>query len=359
MTAILRRLTLLALAVAALLSLGCTREARARRVAAEGAALYDLGKYTEALPVLQKARDAGLQDGALLYQIGFLREVVEGKTDERDRTWGEAEPLLEKEIAAAGGATLERLYYLTKINSARGEFDRMRQFGRQAVEQFEKGPSPNTLTGQDWFRLGRVHDLMEEVSEAEAAYRRAMSSFAGTPGTNVAYQTLSLLRVGDLDYSAGRYTGAADEYDQVLKLDPGNKQLKPFNHAITLLAAGRFEQAAARFDADRDGTTSTESQYGADLARKAKETAPLEDKDSDGSSFNGMSYELLTARLKEAAQDYRGVRAKYSMKPGDPLPAEVVPKERRFLGLLREHLVRQKQIQDFCLQAGIADLVRR
>lgn len=325
----------------------------------EGQALYNQGQFAAALPHFLKEGESGRRDGTLLYQIGFLREMVEAKNDERDRLWQEAEPLLEKEIAAPGGADLERLYYLCKINAVQGDFERVRQYGAQAVEQFEKGPNPNGPTGEDWFRLGRVHDLMGEVSEAEACYRRAVSDFTRAPSAIPVFHALALQRVADLDYGKGRYAQAAAGYDQALKILPTVKDVRPFDHAIALLAAGRFEQAVARFGEDRDEQTTTESQYGADLARKAKEVQPLDDTDRDGAPIGAMSYEVLSARIKEAAADYRKIREKNSYRPGDPLTAELAQYQKRFVILMREHLVRQKQVQDFCLHEGIADLVRR
>src|SRR5262249_44758694 len=153
------------------------RETPERRSFREGTALYSQGKCAEALPLFQKAREQGLKDGALLYQMGYCREVVEGKPDGRRETWNEAAPLLTQEVAARGGATVEKLYDLSVIHADRKEWDTLKQYARQAVEQYEKGPNPNALSGEDWFRLGRLHDLLVEPSEAEAAYRRSVSVF--------------------------------------------------------------------------------------------------------------------------------------------------------------------------------------
>src|SRR5213594_1661309 len=118
-------------------SAACSKESLARRTATRGMALYDQGKYAEAMPLLKEATDAGLQDGILLYQLGYCHDVVEKKPDVRRDTWKQAEPILTQEIARPGGATLERLYYLTVISSDQGAYDRMAQFARQAVEKFE------------------------------------------------------------------------------------------------------------------------------------------------------------------------------------------------------------------------------
>ena len=336
----------------------CSKESLARRTATRGMALYDQGKYAEAMPLLKEATDAGLQDGILLYQLGYCREVAEHKPDVRKETWKQAEPLLAREISQTGGATLERLYYLTVISSDQGVYDRMTQYARQAVEQYEKGPDPNALNGDDWFRLGRLHDFLQESSEAEAAYRRSASVFSKSKGGNGSYHSLALAKVGDFDMNAGRYPSAAEEFDEALKLLPANQQIKPFRHALALLAVRRFDDAIARFVADH-GDSNVESQYGADLARKMKDVAPLEANDIDGAPFGSIPDDVLPVRVGEAAKAFRAAREKNKFRPGDPLPAEVALYQKRFVALLGEYFVRTKSLQEFCLKEGIADLVRR
>ena len=321
--------------------------------------LYNEGKYAEALPALQKALDAGRKDGALLYMIGFCREKAGGGPAARQSAWKEAEPLLEAEVKADGGATLERLYYLTVINADQQEPDRMTQYARQAVEQYEKGPTPNGLIGEDWFRLGRLHDFLAEPSESEAAYRRAASAFNKDPEANPTYHALALVKVADADFKAARHAPAAEGYDRAIAILPGTDQVTPFRHALALLAAGRYEDATARFAADRAPATATESQYGADLARKAKQAGPLDGKDADGSPVAQMPDDILLARLREAAAAFRSAREKNSYKPGDALPAEVALQQKRFVTLLAEQMVRKSAIQELCLTEGMADLVRR
>jgi tetratricopeptide (TPR) repeat protein len=324
----------------------------------EANALYSQGKCAEALPLFRKAQDEGLKDGALLYQLGYCREVVEGKPDGRRETWSQAATLLTQEVAARGGATLEKLYDLSVIHGDRKEWDTMKQYARQAIEQYEKGPNPNALSGEDWFRLGRLHDLLVEPSESEAAYRRSVSVFTKTNDGSAVYRSLVLAKVAELDIRMLRYRLAADEFDQALKLFPGNNQVPPFTHGLALLAAQRFEDAAARFAADKTETNS-ESQYGADLARRSKDVAPLDDKDTDGTPLRSIPENVLQDRVRESAKAFRAVREKNSYRKGDPLPPEVAVYQRRFCALVGEYFLRTRAIQDFCLHEGIADLVRQ
>ena len=235
----------------------------------------------------------------------------------------------------------------------------MQEYARQAINQIEQGPDAGKLGGEDWFRLGRLHEFLEERSESEAAYRRAVSAFRDHPAANPSYQALALAAVAARDLEARRFTEAAAGYDQALALAPTLGHVPPYLHGITLLGAGRFNDAATAFMRDRDAETATDAQYGADLARKAQEAGGLDPQDHDGVAIEGMGGDLLDGRIREAAKTFRDLRTKNSWKPGDALPAELIPAQKRFCALLREKFLQEHLLQEFCLREGIADLLRR
>jgi hypothetical protein len=351
-------LGLLAVALATLLP-ACSGRSSAGRQTDPATALYDRGDYAAALPLLTQAAAKGPHTGILMYQVGYCRDVVQHDAAAKKEAWGEAETLLEKEVAAPGGATLERLYYLMRLKADHGDNAAMAQYARQGIEQYEKGPNPNALTGEDWFRLGRLHEFLQEPSEAEAAYRRSVSDFKKRPGTNPIYHALALLRVADDDLQAAHYDAAVTGFEEALALGVKGVEVPPYRHALALLGAGRFEQAADRFAADRDAATMSEAQYGADLARKAQACGPFDAADREAEAAQSTSDAALVARIREAGKAFRAARQKYSYKPGDALSPELTQAQRQFVILMRERMLRDKTIQDFCLQEGIADLVRR
>lgn len=324
-----------------------------------GQALYNSGKYAEALPLLEQSAAKG-RTGTLLYEIGYAKGAVDGAHGtEKKRLWAEAEPLLAQEITSPGGATLDRYYYLTVINFDQAEPDKVQEYARQAINQIEQGPDAGKLGGEDWFRLGRLHEFLEERSEAEAAYRRAVSAFRDHPAANASYQALALAAVAARDLEARRFTEAAAGYDQALALAPTLGHVPPYLHGIALLGAGRFNDAATAFMRDRDAETATDAQYAADLARKAQEAGGLDPQDHDGVAIEGMGGDLLDGRIREAAKTFRDLRTKNSWKPGDALPAELIPAQKRLCALLREKFLQEHLLQEFCLREGIADLLRR
>jgi tetratricopeptide (TPR) repeat protein len=323
-------------------------------------ALYNAGKYQEALPLLE-AKAASQRNGTLLYEIGYAKGALGGAEAgaQKKEMWSQAEPLLENEVAVPGGATLDRLYYLTVINYEKGDQDAIHKYGQQAIDTIEKGPDAAHLSGEDWFRIGRLHEILNQPSEAEAAHRRAVSAFRDKPAVNPTYQALALVAVGGHDFEGHRFRDAAADFEQALALVPNLAQVHPYTYGLSLMGAGRFSEAVTAFGNDRDQETSTDSQYGADLARKIIESGGVDPKDSDGVAIDGMNREELDKRIGEAGKAVRDLRVKHSYKPGDPLPGELLTAQKRFVSLLREHFLQDLQLQEFCLREGIADLVRR
>jgi tetratricopeptide (TPR) repeat protein len=323
-------------------------------------ALYNAGKYPEALPLLE-ARAASQRTGTLLYEIGYARGAVGGAdgVEQKKQMWSQAEPLLESEVAVPGGATLDRLYYLTVMNYEKGDQDAVHKFAQQGIDQIENGPDAQHLSGEDWFRIGRLHEILNQASESEAAHRRAVSAFRDKPAVNPTYQALALVAVGGHDFEGHRFKDAATEFDQALAIVPNLPQIHPYTYGIALLGAGRYSDAVTAFGNDRDPETSTDAQYGADLARKIIEVGGIVPKDTDGVPIDGMNREELDKRIGEAGKAMRDLRTKNSYKPGDTLPGELQAAQRRFVTLLREHFLQDLQLQEFCLREGIADLVRR
>jgi tetratricopeptide (TPR) repeat protein len=354
------RLLVLGAALVAACAATCSRGGTGSEAPPDPAqVLYSQGKYAEALPLLEKAA-AAKRTGSLVYQIGFCKGATEGPTTaSKKELWGEARPLLEQEVAQPGQATLDRLYYLTVIASDQGDADAMRKFALQAIDTIEKGADQNALTGEEWFRLARIHEFVEEPSEAEAAYRRSVSAFQKTAARNPSYHALALARVGDLDFDNRRFDAAADAYGEALKLIPNIDQVRPYRRGMALLGSGKIDEAIAAFASDQDVRTNTESQYAADLARKVKEVGGLDDADADGTPIDRMPLEGLEGRVKRAGAEFRAAREKHSFKAGDPLSAELADRQKRFVSLLRERLLQTGELQEFCLREGLADLVRR
>ena len=330
--------------------------------------LYEEGRFEESLPLLRADLEPGA-DGALLYRIGFVEYLLDADREKQMRTWGEAERLLEAEIASTGDATLDRLFYLAKINAEQYEDEVMRGFARRAVEKFEDEGTPDLLSGADWYRLGYLHELMNDASRAEAAYRRAGSIFERQPEGQQIYRALASALVADLDFDGGRYGRAAGAYDRAVSIAPALNLVHPFQHGLALFGAGRFDEAIARFAEVQPGdghratgtdqeTLVNEAQYAADLARMAVDAGEVVGEDIDEMPFTKMLDGVLLIRIRDAAGAYRGVREKYAYRPGDPLPSEMKAFQRRFVALLRERLMRDAGIIGFLSRESISDLVR-
>ena len=330
--------------------------------------VYEEGRFEESLPLLRADLESGA-DGALLYRVGFVEYLLDANREKQMRTWGEAERLLEAEIASRGDATLDRLFYLAKINAEQYEDDVMRRFVSLAVEKFEDEGTPDLLSGADWYRLGYLHELMNDDSRAEAAYRRAGSVFEKQPEGQQIYRALASALIADLDFDGGRYERAAGAYDRAVALAPVLNLVHPFQHGLALFGAGRFDESITRFAEVQPGDghriTGTdpenlfnEAQSAADLARMAIDVGELAGEDFDEMASTKMLDEALLHSIREAARKYRGVRGKYAYRRGDPLPSEMKDFQRHFVALLRERLIRDGKIIGFLNSESISDLVR-
>ncbi len=347
----------------------CGRES-ARQAVSRSVSLYDEGRYDEALPLLRRDQEISPEDGGLLFRIGFARYVSDRDRDALMQTWGEAERLIETEIASGDGVKLEHLYYLSKINLDQYDYDAMRRYARRAVERYEEGGDPGTLEGADWFRLGRLHEYLNEASKAEAAYRRAHSMFQQENSRRDAYRALTAAWIADLDFRNGHYERAATGYDESHPIAASLGVVHPFRHGLALFGAGRIDDAIKKFEeaqgsrAETEGDAASDSiareaQYAEQLARKAGEAGSLAEEDLDGVSITSMLDDLLDQRIRDAAAGYRRVREKYAYRPGDPLPSEMGEHQKRFAALLRERLIRDARLSEFCAAESMDDLVLR
>lgn len=320
--------------------------------------LYNQGEYREALPLLRE-QEGTQRTGTVLYQLGYCVYVVEGDEEKRNLLWQAAVPLLEQELNAPDGVTLERLYYLAAIHMRQGDHAAMREYSQRAVDEIENGPQMTHLSGEDWFRLARIHDWLNEPSEAEAAYRRAASAFrTDGPADNPTYQTLALVRIADLDFINLRYQTAADSYDEAFALVPDSEEIRPFNHGLSLLAIDQFSDSIPRFMADNDPETMEESRVAAEIARMAEEVKPLIEEDFDGMKVDSMKPEVLANRVMESGAALMQARNRNSYKPGDPLVPDLVTKQRRFVSLARHWLIMNRSIGAFLDREGLGELVR-
>jgi len=343
----IRRIPFLILLVLSLVIGGCSAS-EAKRDAAEGARLYDRGDYDGALPLLEESVSQGVDDGQVFYRLAYIYEV-KGQPDKVRSAREKAEPLLARQAASEGG-TLEDSYYLTALYAGLQRAEDMRKAAEAGVKKFGQR---SDLSGEDLFRLGRLHQFAGRGELAAAAYRKATEAMAKEPDPNPILFALALISDAGTDLQARRYTEAAQKLEKAESLNPKSPP-DGYRMALADLGAERYAQARERFGRVRDEATATEAQYGADVARHLEVLGKKVEKTADGKTFLEMDNVALEASLKAAAQSYREAKG-----GGKAHPESLAEAERLFFSLTAEWMLRGNSLREVSLSGKFADLIRQ
>ncbi|HEV8336828.1 MAG TPA: hypothetical protein VGR67_10455 [Candidatus Polarisedimenticolia bacterium] len=349
----LRRHASVALSTLALLLLlaGACAASAAKRAAEEGGRLYDEGKYDEALPLLEKAADQGIDDGELFYQLAYvydLKSMADKSRSYRER----AVPLLEKKARAKEG-NLESWYYLTAVYANLDRTDDVAKASREGISRYGEKTG---LSAEDQFRLGRLYQFAGDGSRGAAAYRRSVEAFTAAAHPNPVLFALALLADARTDFSSHRYAEASKKLDRAAALAP---RLAPplYERALTHLGAGDLEKAAAEFAQVRDENLLTEAQYGADVARRLGAAGGATDKTSEGKSLLELDSAALGEAIQKAAEGLKAARGAEAAGKGGGETRRA--SERVFFSLVAEWMLRGNSIREQALSGGYADLIRQ
>jgi tetratricopeptide (TPR) repeat protein len=349
----LRRHASVALSTLALLLLlaGACAASAAKRAAEEGGRLYDEGKYEEALPLLEKAADQGIEDGELFYQLAYVYEFK--SMADKSRSYREkAIPLLEKKARSKRGS-LESWYYLTAVYA---NLDRTDEVAKAAREGIARYGEKTGLSAEDQFRLGRLYQFAGDGSRGAAVYRRAVEAFEASAHPNAVLFALALLADARTDFSSRRYAEASKKFDRAAPLAPWLAP-SPYERALLHLGAGELDKAAAEFAQVRDENLLTEAQYGADVARRLGGAGGATDKTSEGKSFMELDNAALGEAIQKAADGLKAARDAESAGKGGGETRRA--SERLFFSLVAEWMLRGNPIREQALSGGYADLIRR
>ena len=338
-----------ALAALLFLSSACP-SSEAARAAAEGARLYDTGDYDAARPLLEKAAEQGIESGELFYRLAYIYDMK--SLPEKSRSFREkAAPLLERDAVSKEG-TLEIWYYLAANYANLGRPEEMGKAARKGIEGYAEA---RDLSGEDQFRLGRLHQFAEDGTRSALAYRRAVEAFEKEKSPNPVFYGLALQADARTDFQSRRYADASRKLQQAAQISPGNAP-GPYDTALAHLGAGNLEQAEADFGRVREGALITEAQYGADVARRLREAGGAVTQTPDGKVLLEMDNTALEGAIQSAAASLR--KAREGREKGEGGDAVLEP-QRLFFSLVAEWMLRGKAIREAALSGGYADLIRR
>jgi tetratricopeptide (TPR) repeat protein len=329
------------------LPLSCAAS-EAKKAAEEGARLYERGDYQAAQPLLEKAVQKGVKDGETFYQLAYLYNL-QNSPDKAREYQAKAEPLLAKR-ASSDKATVKDSYYLTALYASLQRGADMKQAAQEGIKKFG---NRTDLAGEDLFRLGRLYQFAGDGAGAASSYHKAAEAMGRDPNANPILYALALTSDASTDLLSRRYAEAAAKLEKAATVNP--KAPPPaYQRALVQLGAGNYADAAQRFAEVRDEATSTEAQYGADVARRLEAAGGRLEKTPDGKPFLEMDNTALDAALTEAARSFR--EAKSAEKPD---PEKLRGTEQLFFSLAAEWMLRGNSLRESSLGGNYADLIRR
>ncbi|HEV8374767.1 MAG TPA: tetratricopeptide repeat protein [Candidatus Polarisedimenticolia bacterium] len=342
-----RSLSLLALLTCSFMAGACAAS-EAKRAAAEGSRLYDRGEYDAARPLLEKAVAKGMKDGRIWYQLAYIYDQ-KGDAAKAADFRQKAEPLLSQRVSSAGG-TVEDAYCLTALYNSQQRLEEVRKTAQAGLKKFA---ARRDLDGEDWFRLGRLHQFAGNGELAAGAYRKASEKMEMEKDASPVLFALALVSDAGTDLQSRRFDDAARKLEKAESINPKSPPAA-YDVALAELGARRYAKARESFARVRDEATVSEAQYGVDVARHLEACGGALDKNLEGKPLLEMDNPSLEAALASAATSFREAKA----KAGDGSDA-TREKERHFFSLAAEWMIRGNSLRETSLGGNYADLIRR
>lgn len=354
-----------------------SREAQA--AADKAMSAYLAGHYPEALPDLEKARDAGVASGSQLYMLGYCYEAVHHDPEAAKTAYDAARARLETETKEKK-PPLESFFYLVNYYVNQGEKDKFQTIAKNATDAIAAKSIKVGKDGTSQFRAGKLYGDAGDPARMLEYYRRSITAFASEKDPPQAYIERALEPVATADLGKGDPTAVADMWEKLTKLKPGVKD-GDWNLGLSAIRAGRFTVARDAFHRAKEPPSerSQEAFYSEKLAEGAADLAAagvaIPAKDADGTTISELTMEDLDARIKSIAQkagellardaqsgEYEllpplGPKAKPRLIPSEKLKSEISESHRLFSALVIERLLRKGALQEDAFTGGYAPLV--
>ncbi len=368
------------LAIAALLASPLTAEppaAEARTAAERGIAAYLSGRYADALPDLEKARDGGVATGAIFYMLGYCYDTVEQDSAASSKAFASAQEALQKETAAEK-PPIESWFYLSNLALNRHDTDASRKAAEAGVAAIEKGRVKVPKDGTSLFRAGKLYADAGRADQAVEYHRRAVEAFAkmDSPPPEYLRRALeTLARAGDTRVDPEL---AAKCWERLLEQNP-NLPNGDWNLGLASLRAGRWSAAHLAFERVRNGggDRAQDAYYASSVASAAQELAAagikIPEKDADKKVIASLDSQALDDRLKEYTKKAGELLArevkdgeyvvtltdkgKKRIAPGSRLAREINDVHRYFLALVANLTLRGESLQAKAFEGGYAPLI--
>ncbi|MEM9163112.1 MAG: tetratricopeptide repeat protein, partial [Cyanobacteria bacterium P01_F01_bin.4] len=227
--------------------------AAANALNAQVLALYEQGRYGEALPLAQQALE---QWRRLLGNEHPQVAIALNNVAEMYRTTGNpiaAEPLYQEALAiqaatlpAGAAETAVTLNNLGLIYIQQGRYSDAEAIYQRVNAAYADGP-PSVLQGRGYLNLGELYRQQGRFDEAVTALQRATEIFAATAGPASPDVALSSMNLGLIEQLRGNYGQAETLYQRAIDIYRTTFGESHPNIAIALLNLGNLYQAQSRY----------------------------------------------------------------------------------------------------------------
>jgi len=366
---------LLAFASAPFTAVHATPEGEA--AAKSGIASYLAGRYEQALPDLEKARDGGASSGALLYMLGFCYDSVRHDAAASAASFDASLEALKKEVDQPK-PPLESYFYLSNLYINRRDTDASKKTAAAGTAAIESKKIKVAKDGVSQFRAGKLYADQGNNEKAYDYHRRAAAAFRKEENPPLEYYRRSLETVAAESHGKGDAQEMADTWEKLLAMNPKITD-GDWNLGVASLRAARFDKAKPAFERARQAESDRgqDAYYAAGLAAGGLEVVqagvkiPVKDK---GKAIASLSDEDLDAHIKavvaeagpllnrEAKQgEYQLVVSEKGRKrvaPAGKMASQLNDLHARFVALVTEILVRNRaSIQTKAFEGSYSPLV--
>lgn len=354
-----------------------SREAEAAAERAVGA--YLAGRYADALPDLEKARDAGVARGSHLYMLAYCYDSVRRDSNAAQQMYAAAQKKLEQETTEKK-PLLESFFYLSNHLQNQRDLEGSKRVASQAIDSIDTKKLKVGTDGTSQFRVGKLHTNAGQQDRALEYYRRALGAFAKEKEPPTAYLERSLDPVVRADTGKADPKVVFEMWEKLLALNP-QTQGGNWSLAVSALHAGRYAVARDAFKKARaeHNERSQEAFYAERLSDGAQSLTTagftIPSADVDGKAISSLSDEELESRLKERgkkageilardlAQDEYQIlppvkeKARPRLVPGAKLLSEFGEAQRPLVALTIELFKRGRSLQEAAFTGGYAPLI--
>ena len=372
--------TLALLAAIQLPALAGPRDASAAADRAEAA--YLAGRYPDALPDLEKAREGGAAAGMHLYMLGFCYDNVRHDAEASRKAYADAKDKLEAEVKGKKPA-LESYFYLSNLYINLNDRDASQKIAKEATSAIAARNLKVAKDGTSQFRAGKLHTDAGLPAQALEYYRRAVKDFSSDKNPPPAYYERSLEPLAREELGRGDAAAVSSMWEKLLSLNTKVTD-GDWNLGLAALRAGRYAVSRDAFKRARivsgAGTPrSQEAYYAESLANNANSVVvagfSIPVKDDDGQVFAAMALDTLTERLSGFAKKASVVlsrdmqedefqvlppvnaKARPRLMPTQKLSTEITEAERRFCACAIAKFLKTQTLQEDAFTGGYAPLV--